>query len=55
MSAGAKVVVAGGSGALGRRICEDLAGRGYEVVVLTRTPRPDSPGRQVQWDGRNRR
>jgi hypothetical protein len=52
MSAATKVVVAGGSGALGRRICEDLAGRGYDIVVLTRTPRPGSPGRQVQWDGR---
>lgn len=52
MSAAAKVVVAGGSGALGRRICEDLAGRGYDIVVLTRTPRPGGPGRQVQWDGR---
>ena len=43
MSAASKVVVAGGSGALGGRICEDLAGRGYEIVVLTRTPRPGSP------------
>ena len=46
-----KIVVAGGSGALGRRLCADLAGRGHEVVVLTRTPRP-GPYRQVQWDGR---
>jgi hypothetical protein len=46
-----KVVVAGGSGALGRRLCADLAGRGHEVVVLSRTPRP-GPYRQVRWDGR---
>jgi uncharacterized protein len=45
-----KVVVAGGSGALGRRLCADLAARGHEVVVLTRTPRP-GPHRQVAWDG----
>jgi uncharacterized protein (TIGR01777 family) len=45
-----KIVVAGGSGALGRRLCDDLAGRGHDVVVLTRTPRP-GPHRQVAWDG----
>jgi uncharacterized protein (TIGR01777 family) len=45
-----KVVVAGGSGALGRRLCADLAARGHDVVVLTRTPRP-GPYRQVRWDG----
>ena len=45
-----KVVVAGGSGALGRRVCDDLAGRGHEVVVLTRRPSP-GPHRQVGWDG----
>lgn len=46
-----KVVVAGGSGALGRRLCADLASAGYEVVVLTRRPRR-SRHRQVEWDGR---
>ncbi len=46
-----KVVVAGGSGALGSRLCEDLANRGHEVVVLTRRSRT-GPFRQVEWDGR---
>jgi uncharacterized protein (TIGR01777 family) len=46
-----KVVLAGGSGALGRRLGEDLEAAGHEVVVLTRRPR-SSPFRQVQWDGR---
>ena len=46
-----KVVVAGGSGALGRRLCADLASAGYEVVVLTRRQR-HGPHRQVEWDGR---
>jgi uncharacterized protein (TIGR01777 family) len=45
-----KIVVAGGSGALGRRLCADLAERGHDVVVLTRSPRP-GPFRQVAWDG----
>lgn len=46
-----KVVIAGGSGALGRRLCADLATAGHEVVVLTRRTRP-GPYRQVEWDGR---
>ncbi|GAA3581600.1 TIGR01777 family oxidoreductase [Nonomuraea rosea] len=46
-----KVVLAGGSGALGRRIAADLTERGDEVVILTRSPRPGSPWRQVAWDG----
>ncbi len=46
-----KVVIAGGSGALGRRLCEDLERRGHEVVILTRRVRPGKH-RQVQWDGR---
>jgi uncharacterized protein len=46
-----KVVLAGGSGALGRRIATDLASRDYEVVILTRTPAADLPGRSVAWDG----
>jgi uncharacterized protein (TIGR01777 family) len=46
-----KVVVAGGSGALGRRLCADLVTAGHEVVVLTRRPRPGQH-RQVAWDGR---
>lgn len=45
-----KVVIAGGSGTLGRRIAAYLAARDEEVVVLTRSPR-SSPYRQLQWDG----
>lgn len=47
-----KYVIAGGSGALGRRIADDAAERGHDVVVLTRTLRPGSRHRQLQWDGR---
>ena len=46
-----KVVLAGGTGSLGRRIAADLAARGDEVVVLSRSPSGDGPGRQVRWDG----
>lgn len=44
-----KIVIAGGSGSLGRRLADDLAD--HEIVVLTRTPDPRSPVRQVAWDG----
>lgn len=48
-----KVVIAGGSGALGRRITTDLTGHGHDVVVLTRRINPDLPVHQVRWDGEN--
>ena len=46
-----KIVLAGGSGSLGRRIAADLTSRGDEVVVLTRSPDPRRPYRQIEWDG----
>jgi hypothetical protein len=44
-------VLAGGSGALSRRIARDLASRDHQVVILTRSPTADLPGRCVIWDG----
>ena len=46
-----KIVLAGGSGSLGRRLAADLSPRGHEVVILTRSPQSSSPYRQVAWDG----
>ncbi|WP_405178283.1 DUF1731 domain-containing protein [Nocardia sp. NBC_01377] len=46
------VVIAGGSGALGRQIAADLLCRGHRVTVLTRRRDPESPFDQVEWDGR---
>lgn len=46
-----KVVIAGGSGTLGRSLGADLATRGHEVVLLTRQVNRDIPHRQVVWDG----
>jgi uncharacterized protein (TIGR01777 family) len=48
-----KVVIAGGTGALGRRIAMELSQSGNEIVVLTRSPRDGFPFRQVTWDGRS--
>jgi NAD dependent epimerase/dehydratase family enzyme len=47
-----KIVLAGGSGALGRRLAAAAIERGDEVVVLTRTHQPDRAYRQVLWDGK---
>ncbi|GAA4364358.1 NAD-dependent epimerase/dehydratase family protein [Paeniglutamicibacter cryotolerans] len=50
-STGHKVVIAGGNGCLGRALAADLLCRGHEIAILTRNPLPDSPFRQVAWDG----
>lgn len=47
-----KVVIAGGSGALGQRIARDLTVRGDDVVILSRSVTRVRWGRQVHWDGR---
>ena len=49
----ARVVLAGGSGFLGRALAEEFARAGYEPVVLTRRVRKTGARvRQVEWDGR---
>ena len=46
-----KIVIAGGTGFLGRALVNHLAARGHDIVVLSRTPSPAQlPGRQVGWD-----
>jgi len=45
-----KVVVAGGSGLLGRSLCQGLAAKGHEVVVLTRGASKTEPdARYATW------
>ncbi len=47
------VVLAGGSGFLGRALSGELTRAGYEVVVLTRKARGGAAGvREAVWDGR---
>ncbi|MEE4025004.1 DUF1731 domain-containing protein [Gordonia sp. PKS22-38] len=46
------VVIAGGSGALGRHLAADLACRGHRPVILTRSLDAASPFEQIEWDGR---
>lgn len=45
------VVIAGGSGALGRLLAADLVCRGQRVTILTRRRDPALPFEQVEWDG----
>lgn len=47
-----KVVIAGGTGSVGRRLADDFASRGDDVTILTRALRPDLDHRQARWDGR---
>lgn len=46
-----KIILAGGSGFLGSELARHFAAQGWEVVVLTRTPKPRPvAGREVAWD-----
>jgi len=46
-----KLVLPGGSGFLGTALARYFSGEGWEVVVLSRRPAPDSAaGRIVEWD-----
>ena len=47
-----KVVIAGGTGSVGRRLADDFARRGDDVTILTRSARAKLDHRQVRWDGR---
>jgi uncharacterized protein (TIGR01777 family) len=44
-----RIILAGGSGFLGRAIARRLSERGYEPVTLTRSPKGP---REVKWDGK---
>jgi uncharacterized protein (TIGR01777 family) len=47
-----RVVLAGGSGFIGRALARALRARNYEVVVLTRAPRARTDGVvETEWDG----
>ena len=47
-----RIVIAGGSGFIGRALTKEFLARDYEIVVLTRSPRQRENGvREVAWDG----
>lgn len=55
MTVTGRVIVAGGSGLIGSALTRELAGAGYEVVVLSRSPERvgslPAGARAVGWDG----
>lgn len=52
MNTQARLVVAGGSGFLGRALARCFARNGWDVVIVSRSqPRQQVPARWVHWDG----
>lgn len=48
-----RIVLAGGSGFLGRALAQKLLVKNYEVVVLTRSPRKREEGvKEIVWNGK---
>jgi uncharacterized protein len=46
------IVIAGGSGFIGRALAQEFSQRGFELVVLTRSPKNRNDGvREIEWDG----
>ena len=49
-----RIIIAGGSGFLGKALAQKFVERGDEVVVLTRAPRARSDGaREIAWDAKS--
>ena len=49
-----RIVIAGGSGFIGTALAEEFIRRGFEVVVLTRSPRARADGvQEVEWNGKH--
>ncbi len=47
-----RILLAGGSGFIGRALAKTFQARGYEVVILTRSPRAGLGGiREIEWNG----
>jgi len=48
-----QIVIAGGSGFIGRALAAELAAHHFPVVILTRRPRERADGiREIAWDGK---
>ncbi len=49
-----RIILAGGSGFLGGALASHFGGRGWEVIVLTRSPRERNDGvKEVFWDAKS--
>ena len=48
-----KIIIAGGSGFLGRVLAKNFQKSGNDIVILTRSPKTTTDGvREITWDGR---
>jgi uncharacterized protein (TIGR01777 family) len=47
-----RIIIAAGTGFLGRALVAHLQRAGYACVILTRTTNPDSATPEIHWDGR---
>jgi uncharacterized protein (TIGR01777 family) len=47
-----RLIIAGGAGALGQGVAKHFAAKGFDVTILTRSPRQNSPFKQLAWDGK---
>ncbi|AZI57473.1 DUF1731 domain-containing protein [Nakamurella antarctica] len=47
-----RVIIAGGSGFLGRQLARRCVDAGHDVIILTRTVNPAVPFKQLEWDGK---
>jgi uncharacterized protein (TIGR01777 family) len=49
-----RIVIAGGSGFIGRALAREFSSQNFEVVILTRAPRERGDGiREIEWDGKH--
>jgi uncharacterized protein (TIGR01777 family) len=49
-----RIIIAGGSGFIGRALAKEFSAQDFEVVILTRSPRGRAAGiREMKWDGKN--
>ena len=47
-----RIILAGGSGLVGRLLTKALMPNGYDITVLTRSPNAAAAAQQMQWDAR---
>nr|WP_294899090.1 TIGR01777 family oxidoreductase [uncultured Pedobacter sp.] len=47
---GSKILITGGTGTVGKHLSETLTKKGYQVVLLSRNPKPDTRYKTFKWD-----
>lgn len=45
-----RILIAGGNGLIGQQLCRSLQEKGYNVGIISRNPRPDSPIPSYSWN-----